>query len=71
MCCVVLSHFSHVQLFATSWAIAHQASVSLGFSRQEYWSGVAIPPPEDLSYLGIEPGSLMYPVLTGGFFTTY
>ena len=40
MCCVVLSHFSHVQLFATPWTIAHQASVSLGFSRQEYWSGL-------------------------------
>ena len=36
----VLSHFSHVQLFATPWTVAHQAPLSLGFSRQEYWSGL-------------------------------
>ena len=35
----VLSHFSHVQLFLTPWAVAHQAPLSMGFFRQEYWSG--------------------------------
>ena len=37
--CYVISHFSHAQLFATVWTIAHQASLSLESSRQEYWSG--------------------------------
>ena len=36
----VLSHFSHVQLFVTPWTVAHQALLSMGFSRQEYWSGL-------------------------------
>jgi len=44
--------------------------LSLGFSRQEYWSGLACPPPRDLSEPGIKPTSLMSPALTGGFFTT-
>jgi len=41
----VLSHFSHVRLFVTAWTVAHQAPLSLGFSRQEYWSGWPCPPP--------------------------
>ena len=36
----ILSHFSHVQLFVTSWPVAHQAPLSMGFSRQEHWSGL-------------------------------
>ena len=56
MCCV-LSCFSHVQLFATPWTVAHQALLSLGFSRQEYWSGFPFPSPGDLPDPGIEPGS--------------
>ena len=40
-----LSHFSHVLLFATLWTVAHQASPSMGFSRQECWSGVPLPSP--------------------------
>ena len=45
MCCeCVLSRFSHVQLFATLWTIAHQAPLCMGFSRQEYWSGLPCPP---------------------------
>ena len=40
----MLSHFSHVQLFVTLWSVAHQASLSMGFSRQEYWSGLPCPP---------------------------
>ena len=44
----VLSHFSYAQLFATLWTVAHQASLSMGFSRQEYWSGLPCPLPGDL-----------------------
>ena len=43
---------SSVQLFATPWTIAHQAPLSLGFSRQEYWSGLPFPPPGDLLIQG-------------------
>ena len=48
---------SHVQLFATPWTIAHQAPHSMGFSRQECWSGLLFPSPGDLPDPGIEPGS--------------
>ena len=58
--------FSCVQLFVTLWAIAHQAPLSMGLSRQEYWRGVLCPP-GDLPNPGIEPESL---ALTGRFFTT-
>ena len=66
----VLSHCSHVWLFATLWTIAHQAPLSMGFSRQEYWSGLSCSPPGDLPNPGIKPASLMSPALAGGFFTT-
>ena len=46
-----------VRLFATQWTIAFQASLSMGFSRQEYWSGFPCPLPEDLPDLGIKPAS--------------
>ena len=46
---------SHVRLFATPWTVARQAPLSMGFSRQEYWSGLPCPPPGDLPYPGIEP----------------
>ena len=46
-----------VQLFATPWTVAHQAPPSMGFSRQEYWSGLPFPSPGDLPNPGIEPGS--------------
>ena len=65
-----LSCFSHVLLFATLWTIACQAPLSMGFSRQEYWSGLPCSPPGDLPDPGIEPTSLMSPALAGGFFTT-
>ena len=68
--CVLLSCFSRVQLFATPWTVAHQASLSIGFSRQEHLSGLLCPPPEDLLDLGIELSSLMSPALAGGFLTT-
>ena len=48
---------SHVWLFATRWTVAYQASLSMGFSRQEYWSGLPFPSPGDLPDPGIEPGS--------------
>ena len=58
------------RLFVTLWTIACQAPLSMGFSRQEYWSGLPCPPPGDLSNPGIEPASLTSPVLAGGFFNT-
>ena len=48
---------SRVQLFATPWTVAHQAPPSMGFSQQEYWSGVPLPSPRDLPNPGIEPWS--------------
>ena len=66
----VLSHLSCVQLFATPWTVISQAPLSMGFSRQEYWSGMPYPPPGDLSNLRIKPTSLMSPALAAGFFTT-
>ena len=62
--------FSCVWLFATLWTIAYQAPLSMGFSRQEYWSGLSCPPPGDLPYPGIEPTSLKSPALACRFFTT-
>ena len=53
----MLSHFSHVRLFATLWIVVRQAPLSMGFSRQEYWSGLPFPSPGDLPNLGIEPRS--------------
>ena len=64
------SHFIHVQLSATVWTLAHQACLSMGFSRQEYWSGFPCPPQGDLLNPGIEPQCLESPALGGGFFTT-
>ena len=61
---------SHVQLFATPWTIACQAPLSMGFSRQEYWSGLPFPAPGDLPNPGIEPTSPVSPALAGRFFTT-
>ena len=51
----VLSHFSHVQLCAALWTVACQAPLSMGFSRQEYCSGLPCPPPRDLPNPGIKP----------------
>ena len=68
--CAVLSHFSCVQLSATPWTVARQAPLSMGFSRQEYWSGLPCPPSGALPDPGIETVSLKFPALAGGFFTT-
>ena len=53
-----VTSLSHVRLFATSWTVAYQASLSMGFSRQEYWSGLPFPSPGDLPDPGIEPSLL-------------
>ena len=52
VCVGVLSSFSHVQLFATPWTAACQSPLSMGFSRQPYWSGLPCPPPGDLQTQG-------------------
>ena len=52
------------------WTVAHQASLSMGFSRQEYWSGLSFPTPGDLLDPRIETASLASLALAGGFFTT-
>ena len=71
MCvCVCVSSFGCVQLFATLWTVAQQTPLSMGFSRQEYWSGLLCPPPGYLPDPGIESASLLSPALANGFFTT-
>ena len=56
--------------FAVTWTVARQAPLSVGFSRQEYWSGLPFSPPGDLLDPGIEHVSLMSPALASVFFTT-
>ena len=58
---------SCVQLFAAPWMVAHQAPLSMGFPRQEYWSGLLFPPPGDLPDPGIKGASLS--CIAGRFFT--
>ena len=65
--CVQL--LSHVRLFVTPQTVARQAPLSLGFSKQEYWSGVPYPPLGDIPDLGIKPTAPASPALQGGFFT--
>ena len=62
-CVCGLCHFSCVCLFATPWTVARHAPLSMGFSRQEYWSGLPCPPPRDLPDPGIEPISPASPTL--------
>ena len=52
-----MKSLSRVQLFAAPWTVAYQAPASMGFSRQEYWSGLPFPSPGDVPKLGIEPRS--------------
>ena len=61
---------SRVQLFVTSWTVAPQAPLFMGFPRQEYWNGLPFPSPRDLPDPGIEPVSPASPMLAGRFFTT-
>ena len=58
---------SSIQLFATPWTSTHQAPLSMGFPRKEYWSGFPFPIPGDLPDPGVEPESI---ALTGRFFAT-
>ena len=67
--CVCVPGCSVVSNSAIPWTIAHQAPLSMGFPRQEYWSGSPFPSPEDLPDSEIESASLASPVLAGGFFT--
>ena len=64
------SCFSCVQLFVTLWTVACQAPLPMGFSRQEYWSGLLCHPPGDLPNPGIKPTSLTSPALASRFSTT-
>ena len=63
MCACVLSRFSRVRLCATLWTVALQAPLSMGFSFQEYWSGLPCPPPGDLPSPMIKPVSPVAPSL--------
>ena len=68
---VCAQSLSRVQIFATPGTVAPQAPLSIGFSRQEYWSGLQCSPPSDLPNPGIESMSFMSPALAGGFFATH
>ena len=70
VCVCVLSRFSRVWLFVIPWTTACLAPLSMGFSRQEYWSGLPCPPSGNLPNPGIESMSPVSPALAGGFFTT-
>ena len=59
-----------VWIFATLWTVVQQAPQSMGFPRQEYWSGLPFPSPGDFPDPGIKPTSLVFPALAGRFFTT-
>ena len=61
---------SRVRLFVAPWAVAHQAPLSMGLFRHDYWSRLPFPPPGDLPNPGIEPPPLVSPALAGGFFIT-
>ena len=65
--CAVTIYSVMSDSFVTSWIVAHQVPLSMGFSKQEYWSGLPFPSPGDLLNPGIKPSS---PTLAGRFFTT-
>ena len=66
----MLIHLSHIQLFMTIWAVAHQAPLFMGFSRQENWSGLPWPPLGNLPNPVIEHVSFRFPALAGRCFIT-
>ena len=68
--CVCAQSLNRVRLFATPWTAAHQAPLSMGFPRQEYWSGLPFPTLGDLPDPEIKPASLASPTLAGVFSTT-
>ena len=65
-----IQSLSRVRTFVTPWTVTCQAPLSVGFSRQEYWSGLPCPPPGDLPNPGTETMSHMSAALAGGFLTT-
>ena len=65
----MLRCFNYVQFCVTLWNTTHQALLSMGFSKQKYWSGLPCPPPGDLPNLGVKCMSLKCPALAGMFFT--
>ena len=67
---VCAKSLSHVWLFVTLWTVVCQAPLSMGFSRQEYWSGLPFPLPGDCPHPSIKPASLTSPALAGEFSTT-
>ena len=67
---LLLSRFIRVRICVTPWTVAHQASLSMEFSRQEYWNGLPLPAPGDLPDPRIESESPPSPELAGEFFTT-
>ena len=66
----MLSHFIYAQLSVAIWTVAHQVLLSMGVTRQEYWSGLPCPTSGDLPDPEIQHKTLMSPALEGGFFTT-
>ena len=68
--CVCVYAYSVMSNSANPWTVAHQTSLSMGFSRQENWSVLPFPTPGDLPNPGIKPMTLVSPELAGGFFTT-
>ena len=70
VCVVVLCVLSRVRLFAIPWTAALKGSLSMGFIRQEYWSGLTFPTSRDLPDPGLKLMSPVSPALSGGFFTT-
>ena len=68
--CVHAQSLSCAPLFATPWTIAHQAPLSMGFSRQEYWNGLPFPHPGDLPNPEIKPISPVSPALQADSFPT-
>ena len=66
-CCYLVTKLC-LTLLRFPWTVAHQDPLSIGFSKQEYWSGLPFLPPGDLLNLGIEPESFLSPTLAGGFF---
>ena len=68
-CAALHVNVLRVRLFSTPWTVACQPPLSMGFSRQEYWSELPLPTQGDLPDPGIKPSSLASPTLAGGFFT--
>ena len=68
--CVCVRSVAKTCLTVTTWTVAHQAPLSVGFSRQESWSRLPFPPPRHTLDPGIKPSSLAFPALASRFFTT-